>query len=1381
MRFTIVTFLIVFLCIQTGAVHAFSEETTTVCKTVADQIGPDRNNFSGGVDLSEGYLHNFDIPLGNSTCGTDEVIEATVSIEINSVDDSAVPSECSFFNLFGNILVESGPIPFTPGCCGIDHDFLSAPICTGFGSGTSTPGIYSADLVSDCSNSNLVPGGVIGVDIIAAMDFSQSSCLSNGSAISDGLVIVDYEICVTITILSPEEPIVDAGPDVTIGCGESATIGGDPVGYDSETLTFKDGWTYEWSDGQLGNFGFGDNGQVMVVPPNPNDPTSYIVTVVGDGGCEGTDEVVVTIIPDITCNADPCVGDIEIVDPADPCSCIVDEVQVLGCTDPLSCNYDPAANCDDGSCMPFPNCNMDICAGDLEELDPADPCQCTTTTIQVLGCTDPTSCNYDPAANCDDGSCMPVPTCNADPCVGDVEIIDPADPCSCIIDEVQVLGCTDPLSCNYDPAANCDDGSCMPFPNCNMDICAGDIEILDPDDPCNCIVDIPQVLGCMDPTACNYDPTANCDDGSCMSTPICNTDICAGDTEIIDPADPCACIVDVVQVLGCTDPSSDNYDPAANCDDGSCDCIPDGCTDPAACNYDPAATCDDGSCMSAPICNTDICAGDTEIIDPADPCSCIVDEVQVLGCTNPNASNYDPAANCDDGSCDCVPDGCTDPMACNYDPNATCDDGSCLPVPSCNTDPCLGDIEVIDPIDPCNCIIDEVQVLGCTDPMACNYNPSANCDDGSCLTTPMCNTDICLGDTEIVDPNDPCNCILDEIQVLGCTNPNASNYNPDANCDDGSCDCVPDGCTDPMACNYDPNATCDDGSCLPMPICNTDPCIGDIEILDPNDPCNCIVDEVQVLGCTDPMSCNYDPAANCDDGSCLPMPICNTDPCIGDIEILDPNDPCNCIVDEVQVLGCTDPMSCNYDPAANCDDGSCLPMPICNTDPCVGDIEILDPNDPCNCIVDEVQVLGCTDPMSCNYDPAANCDDGSCLPMPICNTDPCVGDIEIIDPNDPCNCIVDEVQVLGCTDPTATNYNPAANCDDGSCEYDCLAIAEAGIDAIFPCAGVTLTLNGSGSSVGAEYSYVWTTLDGELLSGVDELTPTIGSAGTYILTVINTDQMCEVSDTVIITDGMNDITGADFDLQTPECFGVGVAAISINQVFGGSGSYSYELIPGGETNLDGVFTLLEEDDYIVVITDSEGCEFIVDFSIDFPEDINLESSSLDFTIEAGDSTEVELITDLDETEINSISWTPADGTQCQDCLSQYLSPEETTNYTVILTDTQGCMDTVMFLVNVIENTDVFIGNIFNPSSTGSNSLFVQSGDNVSLIDEFLIFDRWGNEVFRNENFQTNDPSEGWDGTIAGQDAVQGVYVYMVSYTLLDGQVIQKYSDVTLIR
>ena len=48
---------------------------------------------------------------------------------------------------------------------------------------------------------------------------------------------------------------------------------------------------------------------------------------------------------------------------------------------------------------------------------------------------------------------------------------------------------------------------------------------------------------------------------------------------------------------GCTDDAACNFDPAAVNDDGTCDFSCYGCTNPSACNYAPDATQDDGSCV----------------------------------------------------------------------------------------------------------------------------------------------------------------------------------------------------------------------------------------------------------------------------------------------------------------------------------------------------------------------------------------------------------------------------------------------------------------------------------------------------------------------------------------------------------------------------------------------------------------------------------------------------------------------------------------------------------------------------------------------------------------------------------------------------------------
>ena len=148
---------------------------------------------------------------------------------------------------------------------------------------------------------------------------------------------------------------------------------------------------------------------------------------------------------------------------------------------------------------------------------------------------------------------------------------------------------------------------------------------------------------------------------------------------------------------GCTDSGACNYDADATEDDGTCEftsCA--GCTDATACNYDPAATLDDssctyaeanqdcdGNCLVAVDCNGE--CGGTAVVDecgvcggggiPAGDCDCdgnVADAIGVCGGDCAEDVNGDIDI-CDDEQTS----GCTSPAACNYDPAAVVDDGSC--------------------------------------------------------------------------------------------------------------------------------------------------------------------------------------------------------------------------------------------------------------------------------------------------------------------------------------------------------------------------------------------------------------------------------------------------------------------------------------------------------------------------------------------------------------------------------------------------------------------------------------------------------------------------------------------------------------------------------
>ena len=76
----------------------------------------------------------------------------------------------------------------------------------------------------------------------------------------------------------------------------------------------------------------------------------------------------------------------------------------------------------------------------------------------------------------------------------------------------------------------------------------------------------------------------------------------------------------------------------------------------------------------------------------------------------------------------CAFEGCTNGNACNYDATANVDDGSCT-YPAAGFD-CDGNC--LDLNNNSICDSARTPVPGCTNPAACNYDPSATQNDGSC-------------------------------------------------------------------------------------------------------------------------------------------------------------------------------------------------------------------------------------------------------------------------------------------------------------------------------------------------------------------------------------------------------------------------------------------------------------------------------------------------------------------------------------------------------------------------------------------------------------------------------------------------------------------------
>lgn len=91
------------------------------------------------------------------------------------------------------------------------------------------------------------------------------------------------------------------------------------------------------------------------------------------------------------------------------------------------------------------------------------------------------------------------------------------------------------------------------------------------------------------------------------------------------------------------------------------------------------------------------------------------------------------------------------------------------------------------------------------------------------------------------------------------------------------------------------------------------------------------------------------------------------------------------------------------------------------------------------------------------------------------------------------------------------------------------------------------------------------------------------------------------------------------------------------------------------------------------------------------------------------------------------------------------------------------------------NPTIYAPNAFTPNNDGNNDVFFIKGTNVTEF-ELKIYDRWGKEIFLSKNM-----NDGWDGSVKGQSAVEGVYMYRVKGRGEKGESFNMKGSITLIR
>jgi len=333
-------------------------------------------------------------------------------------------------------------------------------------------------------------------------------------------------------------------------------------------------------------------------------------------------------------------------------------------------------------------------------------------------------------------------------------------------------------------------------------------------------------------------------------------------------------------------------------------------------------------------------------------------------------------------------------------------------------------------------------------------------------------------------------------------------------------------------------------------------------------------------------------------------------------------------------------------------------------------------------------------------------------------------------------------------------------------EIEPLPIAQAGAVQTLDCVLTEVTLDGSGSSTGPNIAYLWTSNVGNILSGANSLSPLVDASGDYLLLVTDQTYGCSATDGVTVVANNTPPEAAMIEANAPLCHNQTNGSIAVTSVTGGSQPYLYSINQQPFTTSPD-FTGLQAGTFTVEIEDANGCRWETEIVLDNPPAISVNAGQ-DVTIFYGDSTVLQAET-IPLSGDYVYAWTPADSLACDKCDQAIASPDSTTLYQILVTDSNGCQDRDEVRVTVRIRRDVYVPNAFSPNNDGVNDIImVYAGEGVEKVLEFDIYSRWGESVFYAANFPPNNPLYGWNGMFRNKPAVLDVYVYFARVLYKDG-------------
>ena len=357
---------------------------------------------------------------------------------------------------------------------------------------------------------------------------------------------------------------------------------------------------------------------------------------------------------------------------------------------------------------------------------------------------------------------------------------------------------------------------------------------------------------------------------------------------------------------------------------------------------------------------------------------------------------------------------------------------------------------------------------------------------------------------------------------------------------------------------------------------------------------------------------------------------------------------------------------------------------------------------------------------------------------------------------------------------------------------------DAGADLDLPCGTPSLVINGSGDT-GDGITYAWTTVDGTIDGTADALSVTVTTAGTYVLTITNSITGCDAVDAVTVSaalpgeeasaeadgDGcgtdvflagnLPDGTTGQWTSTTGATFDDATAPITFATTGG-----------GGVQRFTWTLSAPGCPDYSSATTGFTpvGTPTTVNDNYDLPADVDsvLVSPLLNDSFNADTTFTFTIVDDPGLGTISSFDPTTGTFYYSQDTPG-FNGPVQLT-YELCSDQCPDACATGLIIITVIADPEApFVPqetpNAITPNGDGLNDALIfdqlLAAPDAFPDNELVVFNRWGDVVYRAAPYQNN-----WMGTNQnGQELPQATYYYILTLDVSEGEIIR--GDITVLK